>query len=117
MKSPNARSSFAAICSILSTLIATHSLQAQPGPLITQQPTNQLVLLGAAASFTVTATSATQISYAWQFNGTNNNVTSQTLSIPVVHHANLGSYDVVVTDQSGSITSSVVTIRLTNDQP
>ena len=40
-------------------------------PTITTQPTNQAVLEGATATFTVAATGGLPLSYQWQDNGTN----------------------------------------------
>jgi len=98
---------------VLLTLSLAASVCLQAQPTISRQPTNESVLLGAAASFSVTATGTGTIAYEWQLDGTNSGDTGQTLGIPVVHHADVGSYDVVVTDQSGSLTSDVVALTLT----
>ena len=44
---------------------------AQTLPVIISQPTNQAVLTGGTATFTVVATGGQTLNYQWQFNGTN----------------------------------------------
>src|SRR5664280_2387620 len=50
-------------------LTAASCLLAQP--VITQQPTNQVALAGAPASFAVAVSGADPLSYQWRMNGTN----------------------------------------------
>ena len=40
-------------------------------PVITQQPTNQVVMVGGAATFSVAVSGTGPFTYQWQFNGTN----------------------------------------------
>jgi hypothetical protein len=40
-------------------------------PSITAQPTNQTVIVGQSATFSVTATGSPTLRYQWSFNGTN----------------------------------------------
>ncbi|MGA2539944.1 MAG: immunoglobulin domain-containing protein [Verrucomicrobiota bacterium] len=103
------------LMSVASLAISTVRLRAQPT--IAAQPTNQSVLLGGAGSFSVAATGTGSLSYVWQFEGTNTTNTGPSLSIPVVHHADVGSYDVIVTDQTGSVTSSVVKLTPAGPRP
>jgi hypothetical protein len=56
-------------------------------------------------------------SYLWRKNGSNTANTDSALTIPVVHETDAGQYDVVVTDQTGSTTSSVVTIAVAGAPP
>jgi methionine-rich copper-binding protein CopC len=109
---------------ILSMMTVTLAARVSAQPTITQQPTNESVLLGAPASFSVTASGTGTLSYVWQLQGTNTGALEETniqgmatLSIPVTRHANLGSYDVVVTDAAGSVTSSVATLTLQGAGP
>ena len=81
-------------------------------PAITRQPTNQTVSAGATAGFRVSATGTAPLSYQWQFNGTNladtariSGSLSNTLTISNAGGADAGSYDVVVTNAGGSVTS------------
>jgi hypothetical protein len=58
------------------------------------------------ATFTVQATSSTSMTYQWRRNGANlPGATSPTLVIPNVTLANVGSYDCVITDAVGPITT------------
>ncbi len=81
-------------------------------PVITIQPVSRTNAVGTAASFTVAA-SGTSLSYQWKFNGTNiagavaNNFTLASVQAP-----NAGNYTVVVSNQAGSVTSSVATLTV-----
>jgi hypothetical protein len=90
---------------------------AQAQPAINIQPTDQAVLLGAAASFSVKATGALPISYQWQLGGSNISSNTSSLAIPVVHNADVGAYAVIVSDATGSITSSVARLTLLGPPP
>jgi PA14 domain len=100
------------------TCSETHSLNlavADPVPTITNQPVHQIVTVGNTASFSVGADghvpAGYPLSYQWQSNsvdipGENN----PSLSIPNAQIANVGSYDVVVANVYGSVTSAIVTL-------
>jgi uncharacterized repeat protein (TIGR03803 family) len=82
-------------------------------PVIVLQPSNQSVLPGQFASFSVAAIGNTPYSYKWQFNGKilgNNSifsgVTSDTLTISDVSSTNAGTYSVIVGNSIGSTTSA-----------
>jgi len=76
-------------------------------PVIVLQPTNQTVLPGAPASFSVQAVGNTPYFYHWQLNGTNlNNATNSTWSIGSVSAVNTGTYSVIVSNTLGAVTSS-----------
>lgn len=84
-------------------------------PSITSQPQNQQVLLGQAASFSVTATGTAPLRYQWFFN-TNSpiaNATNSTYLISSVASNNVGSYSVTVTNTAGATNSSFATLTLT----
>jgi hypothetical protein len=82
-------------------------------PLITTQPQDQLVHAHGTVSFSVTATGTDPLAYQWTFNGTNLlNTTNSTLNITNVRPWNLGSYTVVVTNYSGSVTSEVAQLTM-----
>ena len=55
--------------SILGILLVLFAVEAQP--VITEQPTNQLVLCGNSANFNVSVSGTGAFTYQWQFNGTN----------------------------------------------
>jgi uncharacterized repeat protein (TIGR03803 family) len=82
-------------------------------PVITLQPSNQTVLPGAVAAFTVGTTSNAQLFYQWQEGGTNltdggniSGSTTSNLTIGNVTSTNAGTYAVVVSNALSSITST-----------
>ncbi len=84
------------------------------GPVITNQPTSQSAFVGTSASFSVAAASPTSLSYQWRFNGaTIGGATAANLPLSNVQGTNAGNYDVIVTDASGSVTSSVAVLTVT----
>jgi hypothetical protein len=75
---------------------------------ITAQPTNQTVVLGGTAAFSVTAQSGVPLSYQWFFNGTNAiaGATNSSLVFTNVLADKIGLYSVQVTNIYGSVMSS-----------
>src|SRR5205814_2069711 len=97
--------------------LCTATLQGQP--MITNQPVSLAVAVGSNASFTVSASGTLPFNYQWQFNSTNlsdgGRVTgSQTnvLTIASLATSNAGSYRVIVTNSSGSATSTVAILTV-----
>jgi hypothetical protein len=94
------------------------------GPVITNQPSpsNEVVLVGGTAQFTVGATSEFPLSYQWYLNQTTpigSPASVPTLVLPNVTLGSAGSYSVVVSDVYGSTNSlsamlTVVTPLVTN---
>jgi hypothetical protein len=75
----------------------TNFLALQPS--ILTQPTNQTVIVGETATFTVVAGSSLPLSYQWYFNSTAlTDATSATLTLNNVQTNNAGNYFVVVAD-------------------
>ena len=86
-------------------------------PVIVTQPSNQSLLPGAAASFTVVAAGDPPLSYSWQLNGTSltngGNVSGSsgsTLEITGTTPANAGNYSVLIINGFGSVTSTVAAL-------
>ena len=76
-------------------------------PVITTQPAAQTVTVGNPVTFTVVATGVPAPTYQWRFNGTPiGGATSASLTLPLPLTASAGSYDVVVTNAAGSVTSA-----------
>ena len=91
---------------------ATLAVVAQPTILV--QPVNQTLMAGNTAFFSVTAVGFSPLNYQWQFNGTNLvGNTNSLLTLAGVNTNNNGSYQVIVTNFYGSVTSSVATLTLT----
>ena len=82
-------------------------------PMITTQPASLTVTNGDPALLAVLASSSVNPSYQWRFNGTNL-LSSQlpTLNFSLATPANAGSYDVIITNPSGSATSQLATLTV-----
>jgi len=92
---------------------AVATLTVRVPPTITAQPTNQTVQRCQNASFSVTAAGDTPLSYQWQFQGTNlPGATASSYTRFNVRTNHAGSYQVVVTNVAGSITSSNATLTV-----
>ncbi len=88
-------------------------------PTISTQPVSQSLVAGNPAQFTVTAGGGTPLAYKWLKNGavlvSGGNVTGSTtatLSLATVSSADAANYSVIVTNSSGSITSSIATLTV-----
>jgi hypothetical protein len=83
-------------------------------PQITVQPEGQSVVSGGSATFRVTATGATPLTYQWRKGGVAvTGATSATYTIGSVGPSHAGAYDVVVSDSTGkSVTSVSVNLQL-----
>jgi hypothetical protein len=82
-------------------------------PTITSQPQNRIVAPGQNASFAVTASGTAPLTYAWRFEGTNlPSGTTNPLTIVNCQAAHAGSYDVILANPVGSVTSAVATLAL-----
>jgi hypothetical protein len=83
-------------------------------PTITTQPAGATVTAGAPVSFSVTASGTPPLSYKWQFNGSPiGGATAGTYSIFSATAGNAGNYSVVVSNASGSVTSSDAALTVT----
>jgi hypothetical protein len=82
-------------------------------PVIVTQPRSQIVAAGQATSFSVIAQGSPAPAYQWRHDGTAvPGGTGSTLTIDPTLSTDAGNYDVVVTNPSGSVTSSVVSLTL-----
>ncbi len=82
-------------------------------PVILAQPVNRLAEANGHAGFSVNVTSDSPVSYQWQFNTTNiPGATGDSLYLPTVTAANAGSYRVIITNATGSITSTAATFSI-----
>jgi hypothetical protein len=82
-------------------------------PVITQQPTSQSVVAGGTASFSVSASGTEPLLCQWLFNGAPlSGATAATLALNNVQLANAGQYRVIVSNESGSVTSQVATLTV-----
>jgi alpha-tubulin suppressor-like RCC1 family protein len=91
---------------------ATLVVVAQPTILV--QPVNQTLMAGNTAIFSVTAIGFSPLNYQWLFNGTNlAGNTNSLLTLAGVNTNDNGSYQVIVTNSYGSVTSAIATLTLT----
>ena len=80
-------------------------------PTIGAQPSNQAVLQGQSASFSVSASGPAPLTYQWFKDGAAlGGQTSSTLTLANVQPSDLGSYTVAVTNSFGTTTSSAATL-------
>ena len=87
----------------------------QSPPVLTAQPQSQTNLLGSAATFTISATACTALSYQWYGGaGLLAGQTNSALTLPAVTLSDAGSYSVLVTGSGGSVTSIVAQLTVTN---
>lgn len=95
-----------------------------PRPYILTQPASQTVTSGNNVSFSVAVGGQAPFSYRWLLNGTNlpaggnvSGTSSNVLTLSSVTTNNAGGYSVVVTNFSGSVTSSVATLTVNAAAP
>lgn len=97
---------------------ADYQFEIPAGPSISTQPTNQTTTLGGSATFTVSATGAPAPTYQWRRNGVAiPGATNGFLTITNAQFADVGTYSVVVTNASGSVTSGNATLAGANAAP
>jgi endonuclease/exonuclease/phosphatase family metal-dependent hydrolase len=88
-------------------------------PSLNSQPSDRTVPVGSNVLFSVRASGAAPLSFQWYFN-TNTIITGATSSALTVTNAqlaNAGTYSVIVTNNFGSITSSIANLTVTNAAP
>jgi hypothetical protein len=85
---------------------------ANPPQIVSLSPTNLTVLVNQSASFTVVA-SGPSLAYQWRKNGSAlPGATTSVYSLAAAQVSDTGAYQVVVTNISGSVTSSVATLTV-----
>jgi hypothetical protein len=96
-----------------SVLSSDAALNVLVGPAISMQPASQTALVGASASFSVTATGTAPLGYQWTFNDTPlAGATAATLLLAAVQPAQAGSYAVAVSNLAGGVTSAAATLTV-----
>ncbi|MFM2083135.1 MAG: hypothetical protein RL380_1826, partial [Verrucomicrobiota bacterium] len=87
------------------TVVFAPSILTNPAPLTVAQGSN--------ASFTVAASGDAPLVFQWRFNSTNIlSATNTTLTVSNAVGTNAGNYDVVVTNNYGSVTSAVAALTV-----
>lgn len=83
-------------------------------PSITTQPASQTVTVGNSVTFSVAASGSGTLAYQWRKAGTAiSGATSASYAISSATTGDAGSYDVVVSNATGSVTSSAATLTVT----
>ncbi len=96
-----------------SAMSAIASLTVLVPPGVFSQPQNLAVVKGQTATFGVTPTGTAPFTYQWRFNGSAlSTETNALLSLSNVQSNQAGSYNVVVNNSAGSITSAVATLTV-----
>jgi len=96
----------------LASITVTTTLAA---PAIATQPMAQSVTAGQAATLTVSATGGGTLAYQWRRGGIAiAGATAASYTIAATAVTDAGSYDVVVTNSAGSVTSAVATLAVTS---
>src|SRR6266566_8739923 len=92
---------------------ATGSLTVVCVPAITTQPANQAVAVGQAATFSVGAIGGTPLNYQWRKGGAPiSGATASSYTIASVTNSDAASYDVVVSNTCGSVTSNAASLAI-----
>jgi alpha-tubulin suppressor-like RCC1 family protein len=82
-------------------------------PVIFTQPTDQYAPTNGTVTFSAAGAGVAGIQYQWQFNGVNlTGATNATLTLTNTQATNQGSYQVIISTDFGSITSSMATFTL-----
>lgn len=86
-------------------------VRAADAPVITTQPADVTAYVGEDATFNVVATGGVPLAYQWRFGGVNlDGATLPSLVLTNVVAAKAGTYQVVVSNSAGSVTSSPVSL-------
>jgi sugar lactone lactonase YvrE len=102
-----------AIGSSISSVAQLMVVTAPTAPIITASPAPRTVLVGTETTFSVSATGAPAPGYQWRKNGTAiAGAIGSSLTLPAVQSSDAASYDVVVTNSMGSVTSAAAGLRV-----
>jgi hypothetical protein len=92
---------------------STSATSTVTAPSITTQPAAQAVTAGQSASFSVTAAGGGTLAYQWRKGGTAiAGATASTYTVAATAAADAGSYDVVVSNSAGSVTSAAAALTV-----
>ena len=100
--------------SISDTVLACCSSVSNTAPAFTLQPTGQVAIAGATATFSAAASGSPAPAYQWLFNATNllAGKTSATLTLSNIQVSQAGGYSVTASNIAGIATSSVAQLTV-----
>src|SRR6516165_3875393 len=100
--------------SVTSSTATLNVSAAAVAPTVTTQPASQTAAPGATVTFSVTASGTAPLSYQWRRNSANiSGATSASYTTPATTTSDNGSsFDVVVSNSKGSVTSSAATLTV-----
>ncbi|MFM2083148.1 MAG: hypothetical protein RL380_1839 [Verrucomicrobiota bacterium] len=99
------------VVNALTSSVATLTVNVPPS--LTNQPASQTVVQSSNVSLTVGASGSTPLSYQWRTNGTPfTGRTTTPLTLTNFQSTNEGSYDVIVTNSYGAVTSASASLYL-----
>ena len=81
-------------------------------PSIVSHPSSRYADRGATITMTASAGGSAPLRFQWRFNGASIAATNSSLTLSNIQPANAGSYTVVVTNSSGSVTGKVATLTV-----
>ena len=107
------------IASVYTQAVIPGNVAIPGAPTITTQPADQTVTAGQTATFTVAATGDEPLSYQWKKDGNDlsdggriSGAATATLTISNAQASDAGSYTVVVSNSTGSVTSNAATLTV-----
>ena len=84
-------------------------------PFVATPPASQSAYVGANVAFSVVASGTAPLNYQWMMNGTNiPGATAGSYTLPAVQLPDAGNYSVVITNNYGSVTSSIAALTFGN---
>ena len=88
-------------------------------PSITNQPVSITNVAGGNATFSVTAGGVPAPAYQWKFNTSTTLLNSTNTALPLTgfRASQAGTYNVVITNSAGSVTSTIASLVITNPLP
>ena len=97
-----------AVSNIAGTVTSSSAnLTVNTPPIVVGQPQSQMVGQGSSATLSVIASGTSPLGYQWRKNGANvSGAVSATLTLNNIQSGDLGTYDVVVKNVAGSMTSN-----------
>jgi alpha-tubulin suppressor-like RCC1 family protein len=82
-------------------------------PVIWEEPEDQYAIAGATVTFSSEGEGLAGVNYQWQFDGVNiTGATNSSLILTNVQIANAGSYQVLISDSAGSVTSDAANLYI-----